>query len=66
MGCRLSAIAKGVIDAEVGDVIVGRDAGRTAASPIRIYGGVAIAWQARVAAWDLYQCLIAQKRWQGG
>ena len=45
----------GEIDAELGEVIAGTRAGRTGADDITIYGGVGLAWQDLVVAWEVFE-----------
>jgi ornithine cyclodeaminase len=51
-GAKLGAEA---ISAELGEVIGGEHPGRTNAEQITIYGGVGLAFQDAVAAWQIYQ-----------
>ena len=51
-GAKLGADA---ISAELGEVIGGRHPGRTNAEQITVYGGVGLAFQDAVAAWQIYQ-----------
>jgi len=44
-----------VVDAELGEVLSGRHPGRTSSSQITIYGGVGLAFQDTVTAWQAYE-----------
>jgi ornithine cyclodeaminase len=59
-GAQLGAEA---ISAELGEVIGGTHPGRTNAEQITVYGGVGLAFQDAVAAWQIYRA--AQSRGLG-
>jgi ornithine cyclodeaminase len=48
------------ISAELGEVIGGAHPGRVTAGQITIYGGVGLAFQDAVAAWQIYRAARAQ------
>src|SRR5262249_44727322 len=48
------------ISAELGEVIGGTHPGRTIAEQITIYGGVGLAFQDAVAAWQIYQAALSR------
>ena len=45
----------GEIEAELGEVIAGTKAGRASADDVTIYGGVGLAWQDLVVAWEVFE-----------
>jgi ornithine cyclodeaminase len=52
------------IGAELGEVLAGRHPGRTSADQVTVYGGVGLAFQDAIAAWQVYQ--TARIRHVGG
>ncbi len=42
------------VQAELGEVIAGTKAGRTSADDLTLYGGVGLAWQDVVVAWEIF------------
>jgi ornithine cyclodeaminase len=48
------------VDAEFGDVLAGTHPGRTSADQITIYGGVGLAFQDAIAAWQVYEAAKAR------
>jgi ornithine cyclodeaminase/alanine dehydrogenase-like protein (mu-crystallin family) len=48
------------VDAELGEVLAGRHPGRTSSDQITIYGGVGLAFQDAVAAWQVYDAARAR------
>jgi ornithine cyclodeaminase len=56
-GAQLGADA---ISAELGEVIGGAHPGRTNAEQITVYGGVGLAFQDAVAAWQIYQAALSR------
>jgi len=48
-----------VVDAELGEVLSGRHPGRTSSEQITIYGGVGLAFQDAVTAWQVYEAARA-------
>lgn len=56
-GAKLGADA---ITAELGEVIGGQHPGRTNAEQITVYGGVGLAFQDAVAAWQIYRAALVQ------
>ena len=56
-GAQLGADA---ISAELGEIIGGTHPGRTNAEQITIYGGVGLAFQDAVAAWQIYRAALSQ------
>ena len=43
------------VTAELGEVLAGHHSGRTSSEQITVYGGVGLAFQDAVAAWQVYQ-----------
>ena len=43
------------VQAELGEVIAGTKAGRTSADEVTLYGGVGLAWQDVVVAWEVFE-----------
>ena len=56
-GAKLRADA---ISAELGEVIGGAHPGRLNAEQVTVYGGVGLAFQDAVAAWQIYQAALSQ------
>jgi ornithine cyclodeaminase len=56
-GAKLGADA---ISAELGEVIGGRHPGRTGAEQITVYGGVGLAFQDAVVAWQIYRAALSR------
>lgn len=56
-GAKLAADA---ISAELGEVIGGAHPGRTNADQITVYGGVGLAFQDAVAAWQIYRAALSR------
>ena len=48
-------LGSGDIQAELGEVIAGVKAGRTSADDLTIYGGVGLAWQDLMVAWEVFE-----------
>jgi ornithine cyclodeaminase len=46
------------VAAELGDVFAGRHPGRTSSEQLTVYGGVGLAFQDAVAAWQVYEKAI--------
>lgn len=55
-----AGLGDSAIDAELGEVLAGTHAGRTDAQQITVYGGVGMAWQDLIVAWNIYQRALAQ------
>ena len=49
-----------VIQAELGEVVAGTRPGRSSADDLTIYGGVGLAWQDLVVAWEVFKRAEAQ------
>lgn len=50
------------VGAELGEVLAGRHPGRTSSEQITVYGGVGLAFQDAVAAWQVYEAARAAGR----
>jgi ornithine cyclodeaminase len=48
------------IAAELGEVLSGTHTGRTADDQITVYGGVGLAFQDAVVAWQVYQAAVTR------
>ena len=48
-------LGPGAVQAELGEVVAGTKAGRTSADDLTIYGGVGLAWQDLVVAWEVFK-----------
>jgi ornithine cyclodeaminase len=53
-----TGLTRDQVAAELGEVLAGRHPGRTSADEVTIYGGVGLAFQDAVCAWQVYQAAV--------